>query len=126
MLASPHPVLSPSAVLQDTIKKYGVDPEADAALVQLLDTPSIRPVPATTVPAGAGAAVGVPGFIGGGVTSANLSKLVPFLVQRLSDVLLLVMRSFDDFLALVDDGAYSGGDLASLGVLFGNLSGKGR
>ena len=115
---------NPSGFLQTIITEYGVNPEVDETIIQLLSLPSGRPVAAA-----AGAISGLPGMLGsvgsGGVAGLpidGVDEWVPLLTSRLADALSSVMKIFDDFLDLVRGGSFSGNDLATEAVLASALS----
>ncbi|KAL9131309.1 MAG: hypothetical protein Q9217_000744 [Psora testacea] len=98
-----------TSLLQNIILKYGVNTNADNALVRLLESPILRPEP------GFAAA-----NISGGRQSLTGAQWVPLLVNRLAEALRLAMKDFDRFLAMVDQGAYSSNNLA-LAEQLGNI-----
>ncbi|KAG8528247.1 uncharacterized protein KY384_007164 [Bacidia gigantensis] len=103
---------TPNSLLQSIIREFGINQAADDALVNLLDTPSIRPTPQI-----------VNGVSGGPQHPLDAAETVPLMVNRLADVLLLAMRNFDVFLGVVKNGSYSTNDLALVGELVTVLRG---
>ena len=97
---------TPTSLLQTLIHKYGINHAADEALFNLLERPTIRPQP-----------LAVQGGPGGGRAVLDAKQWAPLLRDRLQDALQLVMKDFDQFLKMVEGGAYSTYNLALSGQL---------
>lgn len=63
--------------------------------------------------------------VAGALSPTRVEEGVPLLVDRLAEVLQLVMKNVDKFLDVVDDGAFSGNDLTIAAVLETKMKGEG-
>jgi len=101
-----------TAVMVTLINKYGLNPNADAALVKMLELPTKIPQPTYGNTR-----------VRGESSTPSPAIWQALLVARLQDVLDVVMGNFTDFLGAVDNGTFSTRGLASASDLEAELKG---
>lgn len=112
ILAAINPGIASTAtsVLTSLIKKYGINPHADESIVNVLGSPMVEPAYGNS-------------RVRGEASTLTGVQWRGLLVQRLGVVLEKVNFSFDDWLPMVEGGAYSTRGLAGFGALAESLAG---
>jgi len=99
-------------VMVALIAKYGINKNADTALINMLQIPTKKPQPTYGN-----------GRLRGESSTLPASMWQPLLVARLQDALQIVMDDFNDFISAVGNGTFSTNGLASAKALKKKMAG---